>query len=81
MKNNFTTGLPENIDTTEFKRLMDQKQEDIEYHPNTLLSALLNDAEDAIKLHERLKFSAFERDIGYYITQNRDITESESELV
>lgn len=65
-------GLPENVDTKEFKRLIQQKPEEIDYHPNTLISALLEDSEDAIKLHDRLKFSAFERDLGYYITQNRE---------
>lgn len=40
-------------------------------HPITLLTGLLNDTNDAVKLYERLKFSAYERDLAIFITQHR----------
>jgi tRNA nucleotidyltransferase (CCA-adding enzyme) len=67
-------GLPDDCKAEEFKRLMAQKIEGVDYHPNTMLAAFLNEPDDAMNMHDRLKFSAFERDLGYFITQNRDST-------
>lgn len=38
----------------------------------TLISALLYTPEDALKLHERLKLSAYERDLMYFIMKSRE---------
>lgn len=62
-------GLPEKYDISEFKRLWDVKEK---LNPITILCGLLNSPEDALKLHERLKLSAFERDLAIYITTNRE---------
>ncbi|XP_044728577.1 CCA tRNA nucleotidyltransferase 1, mitochondrial [Chrysoperla carnea] len=63
-------GLPENPNENEFdivwKRCQNNKM-----HPITLLTALLHDTNDAVKLYERLKFSAYERDLAIFITQHR----------
>jgi hypothetical protein len=44
----------------------------VEYNPMTLISALLYTPEDALKLHERLKLSAYERDLMYFIMKSRE---------
>ncbi|XP_073827719.1 CCA tRNA nucleotidyltransferase 1, mitochondrial [Musca autumnalis] len=66
-------GLPNEPNVEEFKRLS-KALKDFEkpYRPILLMIALLNTVEDAMKLHERLKLSAFERDLALFITQNRD---------
>lgn len=51
------------------------------YHFSTLLASLINTPEEAIKLHERLKFSAYERDLLYFITANKDTMESVDTLL
>jgi tRNA nucleotidyltransferase (CCA-adding enzyme) len=68
-------GLPAKPSVVEFQRVCKSNENaQDKCNPITLLSALLAVNEDAIKLHERLKLSAFERDLAYYITQNREIS-------
>lgn len=70
----YLLGLPENSNFSELERLYKEKLLNVEYNPITILSALLNDIEDAYKLHNRLKFSAYERDLLYFIMKFRDAT-------
>lgn len=65
-------GLPKNPNTDEFKRLKENKIPEVTYNPMTLMSALLYTPEDALKLHDRMKFSAYERDLMYFIMKCRD---------
>jgi tRNA nucleotidyltransferase (CCA-adding enzyme) len=67
-------GLPEKPDVVEFERVC-RANEAAKNKCNaiTLLSGLLTCPEDALRMHERLKLSAFERDLAFYITQNRKI--------
>lgn len=71
-------GLPKEFDILEFKRLWDVKEK---LNPITILCGLLNSPEDALKLHARLKFSAFERDLAIYITSNREQTKDVESLL
>ncbi len=42
----------------------------------TLLSALLRTDEEMQNLHGRLKLSAFERDLGFFVIKHRGYTDS-----
>ncbi|XP_070505580.1 CCA tRNA nucleotidyltransferase 1, mitochondrial isoform X2 [Chironomus tepperi] len=65
-------GLPENPNIEEFKRLKENKIPNVEYNSITLISALLYTPEDAFKVHERLKLSAYERDLMYFIMKSKE---------
>lgn len=66
-------GLPNEVNLEEFKRLSkDLKNFDKPHNPILVMISLLHNVTDAIKLHERLKLSAFERDLAFFITQQRD---------
>lgn len=71
-------GLPENPQIKEFQRISTTGQQ---LNPITLLVGLLHTPEDAIKLHERLKLSAFERDLAFFLTQNRDAMREETDIL
>ncbi|TMW53834.1 hypothetical protein DOY81_001119 [Sarcophaga bullata] len=66
-------GLPNEVNLEEFKRLSkDLKNFEEPHTPILIMISLLHSVTDAIKLHERLKLSAFERDLAFFITQQRD---------
>ncbi|XP_075145524.1 CCA tRNA nucleotidyltransferase 1, mitochondrial [Haematobia irritans] len=66
-------GLPQDPNIVEFKRLcMALKDFDDSHYPILVMISLLNTVEDVMKLHERLRLSAFERDMALFITQYRD---------
>lgn len=66
-------GLPSHPNLEEFERLcVDLKFFDEPHYPILYLIALLHSSEEAMKLHERLKLSAYERDLALFITQQRD---------
>lgn len=71
-------GLPESPNLSEFKRLFATS---LNPHVMTLLAALVDSPEDAIKLHERLKFSAYERDLLYFIVANKEAMGSVNDLI
>uniref|UniRef100_A0A1L8DRX1 Putative trna nucleotidyltransferase/polya polymerase n=1 Tax=Nyssomyia neivai TaxID=330878 RepID=A0A1L8DRX1_9DIPT len=75
-------GLPEVPNVEEFERVC-EAQKNFENPANSaaILSSLLWTPEDAVKLNERLKMSAFERDLIFYITQNREQTRNINEIV
>uniref|UniRef100_T1P835 Poly A polymerase n=1 Tax=Musca domestica TaxID=7370 RepID=T1P835_MUSDO len=71
-------GLPNEPNIDEFKRLCGALKDFEKPHkPILLMTSLLNSVEDAIKMHERLKLSAFERDLALFITQHRDKVDTE----
>ncbi|XP_062564049.1 CCA tRNA nucleotidyltransferase 1, mitochondrial [Armigeres subalbatus] len=76
-------GLPEEPNKEEFEAVFKQAQSvqagDIQ--PITVLSALLKTPDDAIELNLRLKFTVFERELSYFITQNRDEFKQVNDLV
>lgn len=66
-------GLPKEVNLEEFKRLS-RALKDFEkpHYPILIMISLLHSVEDAMKLHERLKLSVFERDLALFITQQKD---------
>lgn len=71
-------GLPEDPNEEEFRRVFERLQTfPGPHHSITYIAALLHTVEDAMRLHERLKLSAFERDVTLFITQHRDLVGKE----
>ncbi|XP_037093627.1 CCA tRNA nucleotidyltransferase 1, mitochondrial-like [Pollicipes pollicipes] len=66
-------GLPPSPDTDEFERVCDRTQAVSEPQPIMLLAALLRSSEEMMSLHQRLKLSAFERDLGLFIIAHREM--------
>lgn len=66
-------GLPATPNVVEFERLCsDLERFDQPHLPILYMISLIHSAEEAMKLHERLKLSAYERDLALFITQQRD---------
>lgn len=74
-------GLPAKPNTEKFQKLWKNRAPDNEYQPITLLTSLLFTPEDGLRLHERLKLSAYERDLVYFITQKMDESEDFDKLM
>ncbi|XP_017883606.1 CCA tRNA nucleotidyltransferase 1, mitochondrial [Ceratina calcarata] len=61
-------GLPDNLDIERFKTVSDGcKQNNFSLQPITYLAMLLKNEDDVLQLHKRLKFSAFERDLAFFV--------------
>lgn len=73
-------GLPENPNLEKLHSLWSNRRNDQPYHYCTLFSSLLETPEDAFRLHERLKFSAYERDLIYFIMNQKDRTADVEDL-
>lgn len=71
-------GLPSNCGMKEFERV---SSTGLKPQPITMLVALLDTPDDAIKLHERLKLSAGERDLAFFLTQNREAMKDEKDIL
>ncbi|XP_043188117.1 CCA tRNA nucleotidyltransferase 1, mitochondrial-like isoform X1 [Amphibalanus amphitrite] len=67
-------GLPPDPDTAEFGRICERMEVVQEPQPITLLAGLLRTLEEMMALHQRLKLSAFERDLGLFIVTHREDT-------
>lgn len=66
-------GLPENPDIDEFRRVHNRATENnIKLRPISLISTLLSDQEQVMRLHGRLKLSAFDRDLALFLVQHRE---------
>lgn len=72
------SGLPEDINFDDFQRIT--KNCNFDKQPLlaiSYMSAFLRSTEDAFQLHQRLKLSAYERDLAIflptYINETRDI--------
>ncbi|KAK9886636.1 hypothetical protein WA026_017558 [Henosepilachna vigintioctopunctata] len=63
-------GLPVNPSVEELKTVWTRSGH-LELNAITLLSTLLSTVDDVAKLHTRLKLSAFERDLAFFIIDNR----------
>ncbi|KAL1461469.1 hypothetical protein WDU94_013362 [Cyamophila willieti] len=61
-------GLPENMNITEFNRVVNYTKE---CHPMTKIAALLHTEDEMLKFHQRCKLSSYERDLGLFIIQHR----------
>lgn len=64
-------GLPDKPNIDELKVVW-KRSGHLKMNAITLLSSLLCTVEDVAKLHIRLKLSAFERDLAYFIIDNRN---------
>uniref|UniRef100_A0A182W0W7 Poly A polymerase head domain-containing protein n=1 Tax=Anopheles minimus TaxID=112268 RepID=A0A182W0W7_9DIPT len=75
-------GLPESPNVEEFLRVSKTVRAfDPQLQPITVLSALLNTPEDAVNLNMRLKFTVYERELCYFLTQNREETATIEEIL
>ncbi|XP_017785229.1 PREDICTED: CCA tRNA nucleotidyltransferase 1, mitochondrial isoform X2 [Nicrophorus vespilloides] len=63
-------GLPKDCNTEDLLNVWKHLQ-GVDTNAITLLSSLINSDEEAMVLHGRLKFSAFERDLLLFLVQNR----------
>ncbi|XP_037921957.1 CCA tRNA nucleotidyltransferase 1, mitochondrial isoform X2 [Hermetia illucens] len=74
-------GLPDPQNIEEFNRVMEaSKAFKDDFLPIMFMTGLLHSPEDAMKLHERLKLSAYERDLALFLTQNRESARSIDDL-
>uniref|UniRef100_A0A1A9V8B5 Poly A polymerase head domain-containing protein n=1 Tax=Glossina austeni TaxID=7395 RepID=A0A1A9V8B5_GLOAU len=65
-------GLIEKANVEEFKRACSAVKGKSNLNPISLAVAMLNNVMEAIKMHERLKLTSFERDLSFFIIQERD---------
>uniref|UniRef100_A0A1A9UGL9 Poly A polymerase head domain-containing protein n=1 Tax=Glossina austeni TaxID=7395 RepID=A0A1A9UGL9_GLOAU len=65
-------GLIEKANVDEFKRACSAVKGKSNLNPISLAVALLNNVMEAIKMHERLKLTSFERDLSFFIIQEQD---------
>ena len=55
-------------------------QSDEKLHYMTLLSSLLNSTEEMMTLHNRLKMSGFERDLGLFVISHRNLLHNDDSV-
>lgn len=65
-------GVPANPSVEKLNNMWANKRNHEPNQPITIMSSLLDEKEDAFRLHERLKFSAYERDMLYFLMTHRD---------
>lgn len=85
-KNQFviSPGLPNEIETSDLFRLKNSLKarfKGVTINPITILASVLETREDAFNLHSRLKLSAYERDLGLFLTEHKQHTENIDELM
>lgn len=64
-------GLPESPDLHDFCKVCDASRT-LEPQPTTLLSALLQNESEVMNMHNRLKLSAYERDLALFVVAHRE---------
>ncbi|CAD6229916.1 GSCOCG00006640001-RA-CDS [Cotesia congregata] len=66
-------GLPEHSNLENFKKICERAHAaGHKLHPITMIAAMLKNPDDAMNLHERLKLSAYQRDLAVFVTTHRD---------
>lgn len=76
------TGLPEDVNFDEFDNLLRKPDNDKNpYLAITYFCAFLNSSEEVLKLHQRLRFTAYERDLALFLVQHRAATRNVDDLV
>lgn len=55
----------------EFDRLL-KRADHLNLHPMSYLAALLKNMDEVTELHNRLKFSSFDRDLAYFLVEHRE---------
>lgn len=79
-----SAGLPNEIETSDLFRLKNSLKarfKGVTINPITILASVLDTREDAFNLHSRLKLSAYERDLGLFLTEHKHHTENIDELM
>lgn len=77
-------GFPASIDCSDLFRLKQTLRttfSDVVINPTTILSTVLNSKEDALCLHSRLKLSAYERDMAFFLAEHKAITRDINDLL
>lgn len=78
----YALGLPEDVDFDDFRRIT--KNSNFDKQPLlaiSYLSAFLRNSDDAMQLHQRLKLSAYERDLAYFLPIYRDASRDVNDLL
>lgn len=78
------SGFPANIECSDLYRLkqtLETTFSDVPINPITIMSTILNSKEDAFSLHSRLKLSAYERDMAFFLTEFKVITRNIDNLL
>lgn len=65
------SGIPETPNIEEFN-IVWKRSGHLKLNSITLLASLIRTQEEAMMLHERLKFSAFERDLALFVVEHRE---------
>lgn len=76
------TGLPENVNFDEFENVSQNSK--FGKHPLlaiTYLCTFLNTTDDVLKLHRRLKLSAYERDCAFFLVLHKTLTRNIDDFV
>ncbi|CAB3245707.1 unnamed protein product [Arctia plantaginis] len=73
-------GLPSSPNIDELDRLL-KRGEHLNLHPMSYLAALLLDLDDVTLLHNRLKFSGYDRDMAYFLVEHRADKVAERQLL
>ncbi|XP_066597739.1 CCA tRNA nucleotidyltransferase 1, mitochondrial-like [Prorops nasuta] len=74
-------GLPENPNTEEFQKIYHEcSSRNIPLKPMTLVSLLLETVTDVANLHARLKLSAHDRDLAFFLVRERENKGIEKDL-
>ncbi|KOB66101.1 tRNA-nucleotidyltransferase 1, mitochondrial [Operophtera brumata] len=64
-------GLTSSLNMGELDGLL-KRAEHLNLHPMSYLAALLRDMDEVTVLHNRLKFSTFDRDLAYFLVEHRE---------
>lgn len=74
-------GLPEKPNVENFIKICENaKKNNLVLAPATRLAALLKTTDQALQLNERLKFSAFDRDLIVWIINYRELVSDDKQL-
>lgn len=80
----FDVGFPASIDCSDLFRLkhtLETSFHDVAINSTTILSTALNSKESALCLHSRLKLSAYERDMAFFLAEHKAITRDIDDLL
>ncbi|KAK0163725.1 hypothetical protein PV328_002428 [Microctonus aethiopoides] len=67
-------GLPKNPNTENFVNICTRaKSKNLILHPVTMISAMLKDSREVMNMFSRLRWSTYNRELGYFIVNYRDI--------
>nr|XP_018905652.1 PREDICTED: CCA tRNA nucleotidyltransferase 1, mitochondrial isoform X2 [Bemisia tabaci] len=72
-------GFPKDSNVDEFMRIWNQSK-NIKLKPPSLIAALVSSIDEVTELYGRLKFSALERDLCYFIVEHRGAPEAVNRL-